>query len=116
MYNLWLGENYTKNAELNYNRVTHSKLVTDAIKNEIRDRIKKEQCTPGYVLVEYEDTTILLSKYMTHKDLEQAECPEYTKLVKSIRFPAYRIREDEMESYLSWFSGFVTGIASSWHL
>ena len=87
--------------------LTHA-LVTDEIKNEIRESVKAKSLTPGYVLIEYENDPPVVLKYMNKKQLIQAYGTKPEK--KSVRFAALKIKDDQVEEYLAWFSGAIFGI------
>jgi hypothetical protein len=85
---------------------THN-LVTDKIKNDIRKSVKAKSLTPGYVLIEHENDPPTLSKYMTKKQLSKAYGTKPEK--RSVRFPAFKVKDDQVEEHLAWMSGFVLG-------
>lgn len=84
---------------------THD-LVTDEIKDEIRKSVKEKSLTPGHVLVEYENDPPSLLRW---NDYFADQKPEK----KCVRFAAFRIKEDQAEKYLTWFSGVIFGLVGA---
>jgi len=82
--------------------------VTDEIKNEIRESVKVKSLTPGYVLIKYKNDPPVLLKYMNKEQLNRAYGTKPEK--KSLRFAAFKIKEDQVKEYLAWFSGVIHGV------
>ena len=79
---------------------TH-KLVTDEIKNKIRQAVKTNGRNPGFILAQYKNKPPKLTSY---EDLDTEEPTE-----KQLRFCGYAIPKDEVEDYILWFSGVIHG-------
>ena len=97
--NLKIQENNKENKALDLKH----KLVTNEIEADIRETVKRTSRTPSYTIVVYENEPPALSKW------DEVVITEQRPSFRDYRFCPFKVKEDEVNDFLHWFSGVIFG-------